>query len=192
MKNDFFDFSELKHLGKNVIIGKHVRIRHPERVSIGDYSIIDDFTYISTHLTVGRFVHIGANTVIMGGDGACIYEDFSTSAPGCSLVTCSDDYVSGMGSPIIPRRFKGDAVVGKIHLQQHVVLGTNTVVFPNVTLHAGAATAAMTVVNKDLQEWVLYAGIPARKVKNRDREKILGFARQFLEEYESNGQRIVP
>ncbi len=191
MRNEFFDLDQLKHLGRNVIIGKHVRIRNPERVSIGDYSIIDDFTYISTHLTVGRFVHIGANTTILGGDGQCIYEDFSTSAPGCALATCSDDYTGGLGSPIIPRRFKGNAVIGKIVLQQHVILGLNTVVFPDVTIHEGAATGALTLVNRDLEAWAIHLGSPARKVRQRDKEKILGLAAQFLEEYERNNQRIV-
>ena len=46
--NIFFDLKKLKHIGKNVIIGKTVRIRRPELVEIGDNTIIDDFCYIST------------------------------------------------------------------------------------------------------------------------------------------------
>ena len=42
--NIFFNISDLKYIGKNVIIGKTVRIRQPEKVSIGDNTIIDDFT----------------------------------------------------------------------------------------------------------------------------------------------------
>ena len=45
MENIFFDKSKLKYCGENVIIGKTVRIRKPEEVSIGDGTIIDDFTY---------------------------------------------------------------------------------------------------------------------------------------------------
>ena len=45
-ENIFFDLSQLKKIGKNVIIGKTVRIRYPELVEIGDNVIIDDFTYI--------------------------------------------------------------------------------------------------------------------------------------------------
>ena len=46
--NIFFNINDLKYCGKNVIIGKTVRIRYPHLVSIGDNCIIDDFTYIST------------------------------------------------------------------------------------------------------------------------------------------------
>ena len=76
MENIFFDLNKLKYIGKNVIIGKTVRIRHPELVSIGDNSIIDDFTYISSELELGKFCHIASNSVILGGaKGKCIIED---------------------------------------------------------------------------------------------------------------------
>ena len=59
-ENIFFDRTDLKRCGDNVIIGKTVRIRYPELVSIGDNVIIDDFTYISTELEIGNYVHIAA------------------------------------------------------------------------------------------------------------------------------------
>jgi acetyltransferase-like isoleucine patch superfamily enzyme len=46
MNNVFFERSQLKHCGENIIIGKTMHIRYPELVSIGDNRIIDDFTYI--------------------------------------------------------------------------------------------------------------------------------------------------
>ena len=46
LENIFFDINKLK-TGKNTIIGKTVRFRHPELCEVGDYSVIDDFTYIS-------------------------------------------------------------------------------------------------------------------------------------------------
>ena len=38
---------KLKYVGENVIISNNIRIRHPEKVQIGDNCIIDDFNYIS-------------------------------------------------------------------------------------------------------------------------------------------------
>jgi UDP-3-O-[3-hydroxymyristoyl] glucosamine N-acyltransferase len=49
MDNIFFDKSKLKYCGKNVIIGKTVRIRKPEDCIIGDNTIIDDFAYMCRH-----------------------------------------------------------------------------------------------------------------------------------------------
>ena len=191
MENIYFDLKQLKHLGKNAIVGKCVRIRYPEKVIIDDYAIIDDFTYISTELTVGKFVHIGANSVIQGGQGKCVFEDFSGCSPGCRIITCSDDYIGGLACPQIPKRYKGDMIAGSVTLGKHALLGTNTVVLPNVKIHQGAATGAMTLVNKDLDEWKLYVGMPARFVKQRNKEQILKLEAEFWEEYLKNGENIL-
>ena len=67
MDNIFFDLTKLKHLGRNVILGKTVRIRKPKEVTIGDESIIDDFTYISCAMDLGNNSHIASNVSISGG-----------------------------------------------------------------------------------------------------------------------------
>ena len=65
MDNLFFDIDKLKKKGKNVIIGKTVRIRYPELVEIGDNVIIDDFTYISTQLVLHSYFQLlGGNASI--------------------------------------------------------------------------------------------------------------------------------
>jgi galactoside O-acetyltransferase len=90
--NIFFDKKNLQYCGENVIIGKTVRIRHPEKVSIGDNVIIDDFTYISTNLTINSFVHIAAGCKIIGGKNASVEMlEFSTLAPNVVLAAGSDD-----------------------------------------------------------------------------------------------------
>ena len=67
--NIFFDVSKLKHVGKNVVIGKTVRIRQPENVSIGDNTIIDDFAYISAKIDIGTNCHIASHSSISGSKG---------------------------------------------------------------------------------------------------------------------------
>ena len=93
--NIFFDISKLKHLGKDVIIGKTVRIRKPEEVSIGDNTIIDDFTYISCALEVGKNCHIASNVSISGGDGKLVMGDYSTISNGSSIHCASRVIVTG-------------------------------------------------------------------------------------------------
>ena len=48
----------------------------------------------------------------------------------------------------------------------------------------------MTLVNKSLDEWKLYAGVHARFAKSRDKEKILQLEAEFLEEYTLNNCTI--
>ena len=105
-ENIFFDRAELQRCGNNVIIGKTVRIRYPELVSIGDNVIIDDFTYISTALEIGDYVHIAAGCKIIGGPKSKVVMcDFSTLAPNVVLSACSDDYRSGIAGPFVPMSF---------------------------------------------------------------------------------------
>ncbi len=172
--NLFFEESQLRHIGKNVIIGKTVRIRYPELVEIGDNVIIDDFTYISTALTISNNVHIAAGCKLIGGRNASVrIGEFSTLAPNVVLAAGSDDYIAGIGSPLVPLEFKGQVEIGTIELGRHCIIGANSTILPNVTLHDGAAVGAQSLVKRDISEWTLQCGIPARYLKTRNRNEIL-------------------
>jgi galactoside O-acetyltransferase len=176
MENIFFDPRELKFRGKDVIIGKTVRIRYPELVSIGDHCIIDDFTYISTALQLTAHVHVSAGCKIIGGRSATVsMDEYSTLAPNVVLAAGSDDYVGGIATPLVPREVKGDVEIGDIHIGRHSIVGAGSVVMPNIRFGDGAAVGALSLVKDDLEAWTLYAGIPARRLKARDRERILGY-----------------
>src|SRR5262245_36838352 len=92
--NLFFDLKRLKYLGKNAIVGKTVRIRRPEEVVIGDYSIIDDFTYISCALETGTGCHIASNVTLSGGRQRIVLGNYVGIAAGCSLHAASSEYIS--------------------------------------------------------------------------------------------------
>ena len=174
MKNIFFNIKSLKKCGNNVIIGKTVRIRYPELVEIGDNVIIDDFTYISTKLNIHSNVHISAGCKIIGGkDASVVMKEFSTLAPNVVLSAGSDDYVSGIATPMVPIKFKGNAVIGNIKIEKHCIVGAGSVVLPNVTFEEGASLGALSLANENIKKWELHAGIPAKKIKNRNKKKIL-------------------
>lgn len=173
-ENIFFDISRLKSVGQNVIIGKTARIRYPELVEIGDNVIIDDFTYISTALKLHSNVHISAGCKIIGGKGAYVeMNEYSTLAPNVVLSAGSDDYTSGIATPMVTMDYKGNAKVGKIVLNKHCIVGAGSVVLPDVIFAEGACLGALSLANKDLQEYTLYAGIPAKLIKLRNKEEIL-------------------
>lgn len=180
--NLFFDRNALKRVGSNVIIGKTVRIRYPELVEIGDDVIIDDFCYISTALRITGRVHIAAGCKLIGGRGAAVeLGEFSTLAPNVVLAAGSDDYIGGIASPLVDMRFKGDVQVGTITLGRHCIVGANSTVLPHVRFGDGASLGAQSLVKDDLEPWSLYAGVPARFRKMRNREVILDLERQFLD-----------
>lgn len=172
-ENIFFDLDKLKTIGKNVIIGKTVRIRYPELVEIGDNVIIDDFTYISTSLKVHSYVHISSGCKLIGGKEAYIeFNEFSTLSPGVVLAAGSDDYIGGIATPLVPAEYKGNVVHGRIVLGKHCIIGSNSVVLPNVICSEGSSVGALSLVNCSLEEWTLYGGVPVHELKKRDKEQI--------------------
>ena len=184
MDNIFFDLNKLKKCGKNVIIGKTVRIRYPELVEIGDNVIIDDFVYISTGLKMHNFTHISSGCKIIGGRNSKVeMHPFSTLAPNVVLAAGTDDYLSGIATPLVPIEFKANCVIGEIIINRHCIIGSGSVVLPNVTFHEGACVGALSLVDKDLAEFSLYAGIPAKFIKTRNREEILFLEKKYLSEY---------
>lgn len=183
MGNIFFDLKELKSCGKNVIIGKTVRIRYPESVEIGDNVIIDDFTYISTTLKIHDNVHISAGCKIIGGKKSFVeMKEFSTLAPNVVLSAGSDDYISGIATPMVPMEFKGNAIIGSIILNKHCIVGAGSVVLPNVFFAEGACLGALSLANKTLEEYSLYAGIPAKFLKKRNKEEIIELEKKLKNE----------
>jgi galactoside O-acetyltransferase len=181
--NIFFDLKRLKKIGKNVIIGKTVRVRYPELVEIGDNVIIDDFSYISTALKLNDYCHISSGAKIIGGrDSFVQFDSFSTLAPQVVLSAGSDDYESGIATPMVGVKYKANVMIGKILIGKHCIIGAGSVVLPNVTIKDGVSIGALSLVKSDLEAWKLYAGIPVRFLKNRNKEEILKFEEQFLKE----------
>ena len=182
-ENIFLDLSTLAGLGKNAIIGKTVRIRKPGRVKVGDFSIIDDFTYISCGLTVGCYTHVGAGGVLIGGEAHITIGDFVNIAPGCRIVAASHDFTDGgLVGPTIPEEFASKSIIDDVFIGDHALFGTGTVILPGCHVPEGMATGAMTLVTPDLElePWTLYVGIPAKPLRKRASQGILEAAKRLL------------
>lgn len=94
----------------------------------------------------------------------------------------SDDYVSGIASPLVPLKFKGKVQIGDIIIGKHSIVGANSVVLPDVIFNSGACLGALSMAKTNLEEWSLYAGIPAKKIKLRNKKIILELEKQYYEE----------
>jgi len=179
-----FDISKLKRIGKNVTIGEMVKIVNPENIEIDDYARIDDFSIIAggSGIKIGKFVHISSYTSVIGG-GEFIMEDFSGTSAGVRIITGSDDYLGRcLTNPCTPIKYRTFAYKGKVIIKKHAILGTNTIVHPNITIGEGAATGSATVVTKDLEAWIIYVGAPAKAIKDRQRDIIPQMEKELLAE----------
>lgn len=158
MDNLFFDRSQLKHCGKNVIIGKTVRIRHPEKVSVGDNVIIDDFCYIDGMVEIGDYVHIANGCTLSAGPRSIHMGPFSGLSAGCRVYAGSSNYLScGLDMPTIPREYVYNVVAEEVVLSRFVIIGANSIILPGVNIPEGMAFAANLVIRKKqgLQSWTI-------------------------------------
>jgi acetyltransferase-like isoleucine patch superfamily enzyme len=156
-------------LGSNVLISSRASIYNADRITIGNNSRIDDFCLLSGKIDIGRNVHFAAYSNVAGGEKGISFGDFSGLAYGCQIFSQSDDY-SGetLTNPTIPMIFKS-VTKASVRIANHVIIGTNSIIFPGVTVAEGCSIAAMSLVDKDTQEWGIYAGIPARRIKDRSK-----------------------
>ncbi|HEV2815928.1 MAG TPA: hypothetical protein VGW40_01700 [Allosphingosinicella sp.] len=179
LERDQLERMGFKHLGRNVRIGDKAAVYNPELVEIGDESRIDDFCVVSGKVTLGRNVHIAVFCNLAGGSEGIVIEDFAGCAYGCQLFSQSDDYSGrSLTNPTVPARFKRETKK-KIHVGRHCILGTGAIVFPGVTLAEGTSVGATAVVTRSTEEWSIYVGNPARRLKARRRD-LLELERAYL------------
>ena len=174
-----------KHLGENVRISDKASIDKPELMSFGNNSRVDDFCALSGNITLERNVHIAVHCSITASREPIIFSAFSGSAFGCHVFSSSDDYSGkSLTNPTVPSEYKAISH-GAINIGRHVILGAGTLVFPGVNIAEGCATGAMTVVNKSTEAWGIYLGIPARRVKNREKDLLVLEEKYLLAESEN-------
>lgn len=183
----FYSEKELKKfkfrsIGKNVLIKKNVGLYFVENISIGNNVRIDDNVIIvaskkENPVKIGNYVHIASNCYLAGSDGIEVM-DFTTFAPGVLIFSGSDDY-SGkkLTNPMVGNPYAGGKS-GKVTLCKHVIIGAGSVVLPDVTIKQGSSVGALSLVNKDLNAWGVYAGIPVKKIKSRHKD-ILKLEKNF-------------
>jgi acetyltransferase-like isoleucine patch superfamily enzyme len=159
-----------KKLGTNVQISDKASLYNTELIEIGDNSRIDDFCVISGKVSIGRNVHFAVFCNIAGGSEGITLEDFSGLAYGCHVFSQSDDY-SGrtLTNPTIPGKYKRETKKA-VHIGRHCIVGTNTIIFPGVKLAEGTSVAALSLVSKSTEEWSIYSGNPAKRIKSRKQD----------------------
>lgn len=186
MGTEFYSEEELlyfkfKKIGKNVKIKKNVSIFFTENVTIGNNVRIDDNVIIvasGSETIIGSYVHIAANCYLAASAGF-IMEDFSGLAPGVNIFTGSDDYTGKkLTNPTVGGEFIG-GMSGRVILKKHVIVGSGTVILPNVTIGEGSSVGALSLVSKKLDEWGVYFGIPVKRLKARSKN-LLALEKDFI------------
>lgn len=168
-----------KFLGNKVRISDRAAIYNADEIEIGDNSRIDDFCVVAGKVSIGRNVHVAVFCNIAGGSEGVTLEDFAGLAYGCHVFSQSDDYTGKtLTNPTVPAIYKRETKKA-VHIGRHCIVGTNSLIFPGVNLGDGCSVGAMSMVTKSTEEWSVYSGIPAKKLKDRKRD-LLALEQAYL------------
>lgn len=183
--NTFYSETELstiglKSYGKNVLVSRNAIFYCPEEVSLGNDVRIDDFSTISGKVIVGNNVHIAQFCGLYGGDEGIYMEDFSGLSSKSIIYATSDDYSGeSMTNPMVPEEYRRSEINKKVIIGKHVVIGCMSVVLPGASIEEGSSVGAMSLVNKPLTSWGVYAGIPVKRIKDRSK-RLLDFEADYI------------
>lgn len=156
------------HVGENVLISRKTSIYGSNRMSFGNNVRIDDFCILSGEISLGSNIHIGAYCALYGANGI-VMEDYTGLSPRCTLFSATDDFSGNfLISPMSPDEYC-NVIGGRILIKRYSQIGSGTTIMQDITIGEGVAVGAMSFVNRSLDEWTIYAGIPAKKVKERKR-----------------------
>lgn len=180
----FYSLEELKEIGfkdigNNVLISRKASIYGAAHISIGNNVRIDDFCILSGNIIIGDYVHVAAYCALFGGDSGIELCDFSGISSRTAVYAESDDYSgNAMTNPTVPYKYRL-VEGGKVTLERHALVGTGCTILPGVTIGEGVSVGSMSLVNKSLDNWVVYVGIPCKKVRNRSK-KLLELEKALL------------
>jgi galactoside O-acetyltransferase len=174
MSGDFLSEAEIAAIGFGetgpaIRISRRAAFFAPERMSIGRETRIDAFCVISASrdgLRLGRNVHISAHCVIVGQAPVHI-GDFCTISVRCSIFSSNDDDSgAAMANPTLPEQYRL-AADAPVRIEDHVIVGTGSVILSGVTIGRSAAVGALSLVKRDVPAFAIVAGVPARIMGER-------------------------
>lgn len=159
---------------KKVIFGKNVRIANPQYIETGSNVILDDgcelcvlqtIAHIVPHLKIGNNVLIGKGCRI-GCDNSIVIGDNVLFAPNVHISDRNHSY-SDINIPISKQPV---STHGPVIIKEETWLGYGCQIMSGVTIGKHCVIAAGAIVVKDVPDYCIVGGNPARILKRYDKE----------------------
>ncbi|MEM1445434.1 MAG: acyltransferase [Planctomycetota bacterium] len=185
----------LGYVGRNVVIGRGVTVRHPHRIRLGDNVVIDDHAVLDAKGSQDVAIDLGADTVIgrntvlscksMGSNsGKFVLAERVNISCNCTLISETEFTIGtkvliaghcymiaggnhGTDRVDIPILDQPMIEKGGVHIEDHAWLGANVTVLDGVTIGRDSVVAAGAVVTKSVPEFTIAGGVPAKVLKER-------------------------
>jgi acetyltransferase-like isoleucine patch superfamily enzyme len=175
----------LGSIGSSCLIEEDVRFQVAKRIFLGNRVFIGQYSYLdggTSSLRLGDDVHLGRFCTLRAGERGISVQDGASINIRCFLdgnggVEIGADVLLSPGvqvisgnhvfdDPKVPIRFQG-TTYGKVSIGKDCWLGTNVIVVPGVTVGRGSVIGAGAVVTKDIPEFSIALGVPAKVVGHR-------------------------
>ena len=125
---------------------------------------LDDVRILTPFISdFGNRVKFGKNvfinhSAILSASGGIEFEDGVSIAPACRIATINHDFNE--------RHTK--YTYGKVTIKKNAWIGMNVTICPGVTIGEYAVVAAGAVVTKDVPDYAVVGGVPAKVIKMQD------------------------
>ncbi|MDX8548932.1 acyltransferase [Methanospirillum purgamenti] len=160
-----FSKDEISKCGSNVIFEENTRIFHPENIEIGSNVYIGHYTilkgYHKNKLLIGDNCWIGQLCFFHSAGGIHIGNGVGIGP--CVKILTSQHSAEMVEVPIIC----SDLVFGEVTIGDNCDIGTGSIILPGVTIGKGSIIGAGAVVTRDVPEYSVCAGNPARLLRKR-------------------------
>lgn len=131
---------------------------------------------------MGNNIHIAAYSALWGGTAGIRVCDFANISSRVCVYAISGDYSGhSMTNSTIPDEYK-NIQNESVFIGKHVIVGTGSTILPGVELLEGSALEAMTMMKHSAKPWTIYAGVPAREIKERQRT-LLELEKEYLKNH---------
>lgn len=156
------DFSEI---GDNVVFEAGVLVFHPENIRLGNNIYIGHNTflkgYYKNHMVIGDHCWIGQGCFLHSAGGITIGKAVGIG-PMVKIIT-SQHRDEALDLPVLFQNVE----FSPVSIGDGADLGTGSIILPGVTIGRGAIIGAGSVVTKDIPEFSVAAGVPARILRRR-------------------------
>ncbi|NNE36624.1 MAG: acyltransferase [Rhodothermales bacterium] len=160
-----FESSDFRSIGKNVIFEHGVLVFHPNNILLGENIYVGHNTilkaYHENHMVIGDNTWIGQGCFFHSAGGIKIGMNVGIG-PSVKIITSYHEE-AGVETPILfsPLTFEG-VVVG-----DDSDIGVGASILPGVRIGKGVQVGAGSVVTKDLPDFSVAAGVPAKVLRTR-------------------------
>jgi acetyltransferase-like isoleucine patch superfamily enzyme len=153
-----------KRAGNDIQIGPDVVLKHPETMEFGDSVFIgaqvmiqgrfDGTCKIGSHVWIGPQAYFDARNLVL--------EDYVGWGPGAKVLGSVHT-----GAPIEQPIITTALEIKPVTVGFGADIGMNASILPGVRIGAHAIVGAGAVVTRDVPEYAIVAGVPARVVRDR-------------------------